>query len=115
MKSKHNYKHIIEFDESVHSSSNEPSFIIERNQGLRQDKILNTSNNKDIIHNALREMPLIFREVIVLHEIEGLSYKEIADIISIPVGTVMSRLSRGRRQLQKTLSNRSNRRHQSEL
>jgi len=115
MKSKHDYKHLIEFDESVHSSSNEPSFIIECNQGLRQDQILNTSNNKNIIHNALREMPLIFREVIVLHEIEGLSYKEIADIVDIPVGTVMSRLSRGRRRLQKTLSNRSNRRHQSEL
>lgn len=115
LKSKHDYKHLIEFDESVHSSSNEPSFIIERDQGLRQDNILNTSNFKDTLHNALIKMPLIFREVIVLHEIEGLSYKEIADIASIPVGTVMSRLSRGRSRLQKTLSTRSNRRNQSEL
>jgi len=115
LKSKHDYKHLIEFDESVHSSSNEPSFIIERDQGLRQDNILNTSNFKDTLHNALIKMPLIFREVIVLHEIEGLSYKEIADIAGIPVGTVMSRLSRGRSPLQKTLSTRSNRRNQSEL
>ena len=115
MKSKHDYKHLIEFDESVHSSSNEPSFIIERSQGLRQDKILNTSNNKDILHTALNEMPLIFREVIVLHDIEGLAYKEIAEIVGIPVGTVMSRLSRGRRRLQKSLSNRINRRNQIEL
>ena len=115
MKSKHDYKHLIEFDESVHSSSNEPSFIIERSQALRQDKILNTNNSKDLLRNALSEMPLIFREVIVLHEIEGLSYKEIADIVGIPVGTVMSRLSRARGRLQKTLSSRSNRRTQGEL
>ena len=115
IKSKHDYIHLIEFDESVHSSSDEPSFIIERNQGLRQEKILTSSGNKDLLRNALKDMPLIFREVVVLHEIEGLSYKEIADIVGIPVGTVMSRLSRGRRRLQKTLSSRMNRRTRGEL
>jgi len=49
-------------------------------------------------------MTLIFREVVVLHDIEGLPYKEIADIVSIPVGTVMSRLSRGRKRLYLALS-----------
>lgn len=115
IKSKHDYKHLIEFDESVHSSTQEPSFIVERSQGLSQDKILSDSIHKDLLHNALKDMPLIFREVIVLHEIEGLSYKEIADIVGIPVGTVMSRLSRGRRRLQKTLSSRMNRRSRGEL
>lgn len=115
IKSKHDYKHLIEFDESVHSASDEPSFISERSQALQQDKILNSSHNKNMLHNALKEMPLIFREVIVLHEIEGLSYKEISDIVGIPAGTVMSRLSRARRRLQKTLSSRMNRRSDCEL
>ncbi len=115
IKSKHGYKDSIEFDESLHSSSNIPSSILERSQGLRQDRILNSRNNKDILHSALEEMPIIFREVIVLHEIEGLPYKEISEIVDIPVGTVMSRLSRGRRHLQKSLSSRISRRSQIEL
>ena len=49
---------------------------------------------------ALERLPLEFREVIVLYELEGLSYKELAATLGIPVGTVMSRLSRARRRLQ---------------
>lgn len=49
---------------------------------------------------ALEALPLEFREAIVLRELEGLSYKEIADVAEVPVGTVMSRLARARRQLQ---------------
>jgi RNA polymerase sigma-70 factor (ECF subfamily) len=110
MKSKHGYKHLIEFDEALHSSSEVSSPISERNKALQQDTIINSINNQSLLHNALKEMPTIFREVIVLHEIEGLSYREIADKAGIPVGTVMSRLSRGRKRLQKTLSGRMNRR-----
>jgi RNA polymerase sigma-70 factor (ECF subfamily) len=51
------------------------------------------------IHAALDALPLEFKTVIVLREFDGLSYKEISDIIGTPVGTVMSRLSRARRQL----------------
>ena len=49
---------------------------------------------------ALERLPVEFREAIVLREMEGLSYKEIADIVGAPIGTVMSRLARGRRRLQ---------------
>jgi len=51
------------------------------------------------VRAALEELPLDFREVIVLREIEGLSYKEIAAVIRSPIGTVMSRLARGRERL----------------
>jgi RNA polymerase sigma-70 factor, ECF subfamily len=51
----------------------------------------------------LDALPPRFREVIVLRELEGCSYKEIATITSIPIGTVMSTLSRARRQLQLAL------------
>jgi RNA polymerase sigma-70 factor, ECF subfamily len=52
------------------------------------------------LRSALEELPVEFREAIVLREMEGLSYKEIADIAGVPVGTVMSRLARGRKRLQ---------------
>jgi RNA polymerase sigma factor (sigma-70 family) len=51
------------------------------------------------VHAALDQLPGDFREVIVLREIEGLSYKEIASVIRVPIGTVMSRLARGRERL----------------
>jgi RNA polymerase sigma-70 factor (ECF subfamily) len=52
---------------------------------------------------ALERLPMEFRQVVLLADVEGFSYKEIADIVGIPVGTVMSRLHRGRRRLQKEL------------
>lgn len=51
------------------------------------------------VRNALEELPADFREVIVLREIEGMSYKEIAAVVRVPIGTVMSRLARARERL----------------
>jgi len=51
------------------------------------------------VHAALEQLPVDFREVMVLREIEGLSYKEMASILRVPVGTVMSRLARARERL----------------
>ena len=59
------------------------------------------------IREALEELPVEFREVIVLREMEGFSYREIADIAAIPVGTVMSRLARARKRLQASLAARA--------
>ena len=55
------------------------------------------------IHKALDELPEEFRLAVVLSDVEELSYREIADVMGCPVGTVMSRLHRGRRLLQKRL------------
>jgi RNA polymerase sigma-70 factor, ECF subfamily len=57
----------------------------------------------DEVLKALEKVPVDFKTVVVLSDIEGFSYKEIADICDIPVGTVMSRLFRGRRILQEEL------------
>jgi RNA polymerase sigma factor (sigma-70 family) len=51
------------------------------------------------VQRAIEELPVDFREVIVLRELEGFSYKEIAAVIGTPIGTVMSRLARGRERL----------------
>jgi RNA polymerase sigma factor (sigma-70 family) len=62
--------------------------------------------NSQMVRQAVQELPLEFREVVVLREMEGLSYKEIASIVDIPIGTVMSRLKRGRRRLSAVLAKR---------
>jgi RNA polymerase sigma-70 factor (ECF subfamily) len=54
---------------------------------------------------AVEALPEQFRMAVLLADVEGFSYKEIADILDIPIGTVMSRLHRGRKALQKTLHN----------
>ena len=56
-----------------------------------------------LVRAALEQLPSDFREVIVLREIEGLSYKEIAAIVHVPIGTVMSRLARARERLMDVL------------
>jgi RNA polymerase sigma-70 factor (ECF subfamily) len=57
----------------------------------------------DEVKGAIDGLPDIFREVIALRDIEGFSYQEVADMLEIPIGTVMSRLFRGRRFLQEEL------------
>ena len=62
--------------------------------------------DSQMVRQALQELPVEFREVMVLREMEDLSYKEIADIVDVPIGTVMSRLARGRKRLQALLAKR---------
>jgi RNA polymerase sigma-70 factor (ECF subfamily) len=59
-----------------------------------------------VLREALEALPVEFREVIVLRDLEGLSYKEIAAVAAVPLGTVMSRLARARRRLQLWLAPR---------
>ena len=56
--------------------------------------------DRDMLRAALEDLAVEFREAIVLRELEGLSYQEIADIAGVPMGTVMSRLARARNRLQ---------------
>jgi len=60
-------------------------------------------SQSEIVMEAVDQLPLEFREVIVLRELEDLSYKEISLSLDIPIGTVMSRLARARKRLQKSL------------
>lgn len=89
-----------EFDEAVHGAgetggtggSDETDAVV-----MRQDA-------RETIGRALERLPVELREAIVLREIEELSYKEIATVAGIPIGTVMSRLSRARKRLQEVLT-----------
>ena len=84
-----------DFDEAVHSFGR---------QTPNPEAELLQAERTELLRKSLDELPATYREVIVLRELEQLSYREIADIAGIPVGTVMSRLSRARQQLQQSLS-----------
>jgi RNA polymerase sigma-70 factor (ECF subfamily) len=86
-----------EFDETLHSPERQmpsPEADLER------------AIAADVVRRSLAELPLVFREVIVLRELEDLSYREIAEITGVPAGTVMSRLARGRAHLVEVLQAR---------
>jgi RNA polymerase sigma factor (sigma-70 family) len=63
------------------------------------EALLIKNANAQVVRKALDELPFEYREILVLRELEEMSYKEIAQIAEIPLGTVMSRLSRARREL----------------
>ena len=62
--------------------------------------------DNELLHQTISELPLEFREILVLRELEGFSYKEISAIASVPLGTVMSRLARAREHLRTQLVGR---------
>ena len=63
------------------------------------ESLLIESLDQQMVQAAIEELPVIFREVVLLCDVEEMSYQEIADTLSIPIGTVMSRLARARRAL----------------
>jgi RNA polymerase sigma-70 factor (ECF subfamily) len=67
------------------------------------ETILFERSNREQLQSAIDELPVYFREIILLCEVEEMSYQEIADTLSIPIGTVMSRLSRARKTLRDRL------------
>jgi len=72
---------------------------------LNPEALLLQSADTQMVRQALEDLPVEFREVLVLRELEEMSYREIASITDLPLGTVMSRLARGRKRLQLALTN----------
>ena len=85
----------VSFDEDLHSP------VV---PGETSDDLLIKRADRHRLREALEALPLVWREVLILRELEGLSYKEIADVAGIKMGTVMSRLARARQRLQQQLS-----------
>jgi len=69
------------------------------------EETLSRNDDRNLVRRALQELPLSHREVLILRELEGMSYKEISEIMDMPPGTVMSRLSRARDGLRQSLAN----------
>lgn len=73
------------------------------------EELVLLNDSSTLVRKALENLPTSFREVLILREIEGMSYREIADISGMPVGTVMSSLSRARARLRRSLISVMNR------
>ena len=73
-----------------------------RNSRSAEDELMDTFSEAEV-KQAVEDLPENFRMVVLLADVEGFAYKEIAEILDIPIGTVMSRLHRGRKALQKAL------------
>ena len=85
------------FDEEIHTVEEDafnPSALVIKNSEM------------EMLKESLGQLPAEFREVIVLRDLEELSYKQIADMINVPLGTVMSRLARARDRLKRILCQR---------
>ncbi len=70
------------------------------------ESVLIQQANREIVQQALAEMSVPFREILLLCDVEEMSYQEIAQVLTIPTGTVMSRLHRARRALRALLADR---------
>src|SRR5713101_9446481 len=79
-----------------------------KSKDLNPEALLLQRADTQMVSQALEDLPVEFREVLVLREWEGLSYKQIADVVDIPMGTMMSRLARARKRLQESLASRGN-------
>ncbi len=87
------------FDEDIHGDASQAQNPAQL--ALREEDLV-------LLHEAIAALPVEFREVIVLRDLEGLSYNDIANVAGLPLGTVMSRLARARERLQQMLAGRLN-------
>jgi RNA polymerase sigma-70 factor (ECF subfamily) len=85
---------------SLDSEEEEPELPVE---GNTPEMILMERSNLELVQSAIDELPVYFREILLLCDLEEMSYQEIAETLSIPIGTVMSRLSRARKTLRNSL------------
>jgi RNA polymerase sigma-70 factor (ECF subfamily) len=84
----------VAFDEEIHGVESDP---------MDATTLLERQEDRRSVRRAVEELPVELREVVILRELEGFSYKEIAAIAEIRIGTVMSRLARARERLQQRL------------
>lgn len=95
---------LVNFDEALHSHQGDgetpfPAFLMNNPEQLAANH-----HELEILQDTLQQLPVEFREVVLLRELYGFSYQEIADITDAPQGTVMSRLSRARHRLLELLA-----------
>jgi RNA polymerase sigma-70 factor (ECF subfamily) len=100
---RHRVRHsrLMSLDALTEMGSSVGFFLRERGKG--PDEKVEESELQEIVNKAIVELPPKYRDAVVLRDLEGLSYEEVSDILSIPGGTVRSRINRGRLILKKKL------------
>lgn len=95
---------VISFEGALSGRHGEDDRVLEvASEEPSAEDVLMSRADQALVRAALAELPPVFREVIVLRELEGLTYQEIAQVTGAPMGTVMSRLARARDQLRERL------------
>jgi len=92
-------KSTVGFDEELHTEA-------ATTHDASAEDILVEQSNREIVQQVLEELPVPFREILLLYEVEQMSYQETAETLGVPIGTVMSRLSRARKALRAELVKR---------
>ncbi|MEW6196212.1 MAG: sigma-70 family RNA polymerase sigma factor [Bacteroidota bacterium] len=90
---------------SLDNSDDERSLQIEDKSFVAPDRATDSEIKNEMIQRALLKVKPVYREVVILRDIQELSYEEVAEITHLSIGTVKSRINRGRNQLQKLLKN----------
>jgi len=92
---------------SLNSSSNDEDRPLEISDDsiIDPDRLADSEIKNELIQNALMKVKPVYREVVILRDIQEFSYEEIAEMTNLSIGTVKSRINRGRNQLQKLLAN----------
>lgn len=95
----------VDYDDTIgrDEDSDDGGMLMPDRLGINPAKLLGRKELLEKIEDALQKLSPVHREIIVLREVQGLSYQEIADCMDVSIGTVMSRLHHARRNLQKTL------------
>jgi RNA polymerase sigma-70 factor (ECF subfamily) len=104
LQQKKKHQNLVSFDEAVHAYA-EDGDVTSCHISLDPEQLNEISAKQGLVRSAINKLSTEYRETIYLREIAGYSYKEIAIIVELPIGTVMSRLSRARCQLRKILVN----------
>lgn len=92
-------ENVAEFDEQLHTRAETETGI----KAADPEVLLTRRDDAARLHRAMEALPAEFREAIILRELEDLSYKQIAAVTGAPIGTVMSRIARGRKMLLRQL------------
>lgn len=98
---------VISIDQPIETGDGQVYMELE-DQRLKPDEIVASKETQKEVHQALQEVNETNRMVVVLRDIKGFSYSEISDIMDVPVGTIKSRINRGRQELKNILMNKRN-------
>ncbi|MBK8945484.1 MAG: sigma-70 family RNA polymerase sigma factor [Ignavibacteriae bacterium] len=90
---------------SLDNDDDEKKIQVEDTSFVSPERATDSEMKGEIIQKALLKVKPVYREVVILRDIDGLSYEEIAEITDLSIGTVKSRINRGRRHLQELLKN----------
>jgi len=90
---------------SLNNHDDDQELQVEDKSFVAPDRATDNSISREMVEKALKKVKPVYREVVVLRDVQGLSYEEVAEITKLSIGTVKSRINRGRKQLQKLLKN----------